>query len=908
VTARLPRLQRIRLAHLLDSLTLVVTAGTVVALMSPTLHRFLEPVAPRLANHGMIGLALVLVLPFVVIGVCWPKALLGIHRSIYMLFAGHVGLFWKVVLAWTVYSLLTRVFSRVEVPALAASIWVALFLVMGLVLGSLCSALMCLLRRPSNLATGDSGEPQLRLSSDNPLVLIAEDRFEHARLAEKIAYQLWGLPTERTEPCPSVALIGPYGSGKTTVCSFVEEIYRMRRAERAWPEVIFAKFEAWPYQTSQAALHALVGAASRAISEKVDDLGLRAVPRDFLRAATTAAGPFGQLAAPLRSRERTPGDVLGNLGDVLLRLNLRLVLFIDDLDRIEDSTPETLRAIVRALNDLQNVPNVQYVVAMDTSGPSDGGEKAAVDLLKLTQYQNTIPEMSWELSLGLVREVRDQASGDPDCFYPWAWFDDEQRDPLAWNSVYEYAGLPLYPKALLGLLGTPRALLTALRAAVHRWQGGLDGEINWHDLLLLCALDVSAPDVVRWIGREQRLFTDGKTRDPTGDEATNDEVTSRLARYTKGLDLDRCDAVRNALAYLFPPLAGVLRSPGFWDRGVNAAVQHVCARGTGWEARSYLTRYFQDLRREACRDRPTLEYIRRVREGAFDAGAFQESFLSSREKLMGPLNKIVQFSPFIDLGMAFNLCDAILAHICDPTNASTWHRPAEYVLCVVADVAKILQRAGQRSQPETHRRGNRRYDIFREDRLRSRVYRRFLTSRVRRHATTCPLVACSLLGVFESEHFVGEVTGPAREAFRNCFLAGCLEGGSPIVGDREDPRWFLRTLLPLLETGPEWKQLKPKLTAKLLHEAGGENARAVKHAIIWTLAKGYWVVDAPNNDAEKIDTAVHAQRYDMGVLLPELRGWAKSDLDPDGSDAWAALKAVLSKYESAPGEEASSEP
>jgi len=68
----------------------------------------------------------------------------------------------------------------------------------------------------------------------------------------------------------------------------------------------------------------------------------------------------------------------------LERLGLRLVIFVDDLDRLEKSAPNAQQAIAQALNQLQNVSNIQYVVAIGPTLTSLVDDKiVTLDLLNL---------------------------------------------------------------------------------------------------------------------------------------------------------------------------------------------------------------------------------------------------------------------------------------------------------------------------------------------------------------------------------------------------------------------------------------------------------------------------------------------------------------------------------------------
>jgi hypothetical protein len=70
--------------------------------------------------------------------------------------------------------------------------------------------------------------------------------------------------------------------------------------------------------------------------------------------------------------------------------------------------------------------------------------------------------------------------------------------------------------------------------------------------------------------------------------------------------------------------------------------------------RTYLERFFASRVSESdIPDQPTLQYIRKITQSGFEAKEFDALYLSSFDKLTGPLNKVIQFAPLIILSVSW---------------------------------------------------------------------------------------------------------------------------------------------------------------------------------------------------------------------------------------------------------------
>lgn len=165
------------------------------------------------------------------------------------------------------------------------------------------------------------------------------------------------------------SLMGPYGSGKTSVLGFVEEAL----AGRA--EVL--RFEPWLFSGNEALLGAFFEQLSTTL-ERSD--------REKLQRIAGAVRKYGQVVAPFLAattggliapviaavQQTAEGalaaadaDLTEERGEIIAALreaDQKIVVFIDDVDRL---LPDEVREIVRLVKLVADFPNVVYVLAFD---------------------------------------------------------------------------------------------------------------------------------------------------------------------------------------------------------------------------------------------------------------------------------------------------------------------------------------------------------------------------------------------------------------------------------------------------------------------------------------------------------------------------------------------------------------
>jgi predicted KAP-like P-loop ATPase len=241
--------------------------------------------------------------------------------------------------------------------------------------------------------------------SDEPITRRSEDRLNRVCLADAIAAQVvYGPPGQGFV----VALDGPWGSGKTSVLNMIEESVTERSA------TVVLRFNPWLFSGTDQLVGRFFQELSAQLGEKADEggderlrnLGARLagygevlVPLGWVPLLGPWLSRAGALAVALgrRPKEEPQPSALAQQRQIraaLGELDRRVLVIVDDLDRIE---PEQIRDVVRLIKLVADFPNVTYLVAYDAekvaAALGDDVQTGREYLEKIVQVTHSLPEI-----------------------------------------------------------------------------------------------------------------------------------------------------------------------------------------------------------------------------------------------------------------------------------------------------------------------------------------------------------------------------------------------------------------------------------------------------------------------------------------------------------------------------------
>ena len=374
-----------------------------------------------------------------------------------------------------------------------------------------------------------------------------DDRFGHDAVARRIAERL--ADASLTGEAPTIAVVGPLGSGKTTIAGLVQ--HHLAKS----PSVQLVHLSLWPYDSPDAAVRGILAALVDALSNHVNKLGLSRLPQQYVTTVEGVGGRWGALARLLAAPPQ-PADVLRRVELVTRAINVRQVLWIDDLERfagvhgVSDSADlaaserlAPVRALLWLLDRCEQVSIIVADCTLDTR----------FDLDKIARFVERIPPMHPDRVRSEFRGYRDQAVREAGQLIDPV--DDETREGFLSSSRSLMSAYfrddPDHmelDKALALTLGTPRALKMALRASHDVWRQQA-GEIDLDDVLVMSALRAARPTLFSLIDGHIDAFRNG-FRWRKGTEDQDPKQHPLFAEFEKVLEAERTDRDREAVATL----------------------------------------------------------------------------------------------------------------------------------------------------------------------------------------------------------------------------------------------------------------------------------------------------------------------------------------------------------------------
>lgn len=394
------------------------------------------------------------------------------------------------------------------------------------------------------------------LKSDAEVVTRGGDLFGHRVVADRI----YGRLSSAEGEAPTIAVVGPLGSGKSTIRGLVEERFKGHDTIR------MVSLSVWPFDTPEAAVEGILNAIIRTLRQEVGTLALTGLPNEYIRAIEHAAGRWRGVVNLLQP-DCAPDALIERLGKVACAAGIIIVLWIEDMERFSGSDrlsgeaalkreAERLGPIRSMLYLLDRCPSITVVL-------SDASLRSRFDVAKIARFVETPPRLSPELVWKVIGKLRSHClSGnfiDPASKqYRESLTPPEEDWRLSlWLTHTDYPEVRV-PEAVALLLASPRKLKSALRICLEIW-GKVAGEIDFDSVLAALALKVGRPDVFEFVGREIDFFREGPRGQLSGPGMSWNEhpILQRLDTLLENeVDEKLRNAVKEVLFFVFPCASG----------------------------------------------------------------------------------------------------------------------------------------------------------------------------------------------------------------------------------------------------------------------------------------------------------------------------------------------------------------
>ena len=419
--------------------------------------------------------------------------------------------------------------------------------------------------------------------TDDEIKSIKDAWPERKALAENIAKRIL------TEGKATYAIYGDFGAGKSSMLNFISDALRSDSVQS--PIVI--RFNSWLPGSQDNLIDQLLSDISTECSKRYYIPRLRALTSKLARALATGIPHLSGIAEwfPKESQK----DLIDDLRNVLARLPQKIVVLIDEIDRIQKEELLTLLKIIRGFSSL---PRLSFVCALERKHvenliQKELGEVSRTFYHKFFNESFQLPKLvdsflELESHRALITAL--EAEG---------WFkSDEQAADAYSGRIFEYWDSVFAP--LCTNIREIRRLASTLRSQAR----GLSNEVDPLDLTLVAALQLISPDVLElfWIYRDTLCATDIDTsiKDPEAEYEKN--VISYLDRERSMLhDIDLLASVQQIREVLFSGLEAISNAQKESDYlRATASTKYMsknreAAKSKRLRSNEYFSTYFQNV-------------------------------------------------------------------------------------------------------------------------------------------------------------------------------------------------------------------------------------------------------------------------------------------------------------------------
>ena len=412
----------------------------------------------------------------------------------------------------------------------------------------------------------DSKQPSSWLF-DEPITDKSEDKYQRAEYTQNLADAL----LHSTDPHGLIIGIhGPWGSGKTSLKNL---LINALKANENTDEYHIIEFEPWMYSGSGQVVSLLFKQISQTLSKKTNFVSrivlklsafsnncgplLSAVGNHLLPGSSytinliaTFFNNIGNYLNPYSTDMLLLADQRRKLKEKLNKTKTKIVVFIDDLDRLTDSEIADMLQAVKAVGDL---PYVTYVLLYDRDVVTKSLDKTCHNkgdkyLEKIIQVPIGLPEPPKEvIERMLTSEIE-------------SIIQLGRREPTALISSDSSSNsfTDIYRACIDPFINNIRDAIRLINDFKIRYEV-LKDDVEPGDLLGITSIEVFRPSLYRWIIKHKNLICSHNAplmfASPSSTEAAIKQSSDRLEELLQNMDSHNGETGRQdsaAVKALFP--------------------------------------------------------------------------------------------------------------------------------------------------------------------------------------------------------------------------------------------------------------------------------------------------------------------------------------------------------------------
>jgi hypothetical protein len=455
-----------------------------------------------------------------------------------------------------------------------------------------------------------TGETLSSYETDAALSHANDDRLDRAPFVARMV-DLLARPTKESLV---VGLYGRWGEGKSSVLNFVAEELARR------DDIVVLRFNPWLFPAEPVLLASFFNEMGAALGKQLVRKHERVLGSlsDYASAVSTVGLPGAAAEKALKKLgEVKPTELRERFARALAESHKQLVVFLDDIDRLDRSEVQSVFRLVKLVADF---PRTAYVLAFDEVAVAsalaerypDGAAGGSNFLEKIVQVPLHLPKPRTDSLLSMAADYLQAALQE----YALELTEDDTNRLGAYFAPAFIAGLTS--------VRTVKRFANSLRFSL----GGLKGVVNTADLILLEGLRTIYPRVYESIRDNPGAYLGHLLRrDPNG--SGKSRTGAILSEATSGLTPEQAEAAETLILHLFPRMQALRQNITWsseWDR-TWASAKLVCSE-------EYLPRYFSYGLRSSDISDVAVDRFLELLDGDHDAATPEAA---EREVLAGDL-------------------------------------------------------------------------------------------------------------------------------------------------------------------------------------------------------------------------------------------------------------------------------
>lgn len=398
----------------------------------------------------------------------------------------------------------------------------------------------------------------MNYSTDRPIDTCEQDLLGRASFSKQLGRAIYDY---NGKDGLVIGLYGKWGSGKTSVIHMaVNEMITLAKQENNMPLVM--KFAPWNYSDKDN----LISIFFQSLKNKIELQDNEELKKEVGKALNDYAGAFDALslipivgsgvAAILKTVAQAQGTNLMQGADLektkellesaLVEVNKKIVIIIDDIDRLTNSQ---IRDVFQLVKQVADFPNIIYILAMDREVVRralqevhnvDGNEY----LQKIIQVPFEIPELRKSKLNSIFFSRLDEVVKEISDKIKW--------DDMYWKDVFQNCIEPY--------INTLRDVNRVINTFQFKY-GAMYEETAFEDMIGITTIEVLDPELYKWIGNNKEAVCGGFFHGLSFDKSDKD-YRKKYSEEFLSLEINPDRAIR-CIAAMFPMFANDVNEKGF---------------------------------------------------------------------------------------------------------------------------------------------------------------------------------------------------------------------------------------------------------------------------------------------------------------------------------------------------------